>query len=99
MQNGEISKEQYDALQREIIETEEQLKKLESQASKVNQVLGKASEVGSKFENVGNKITDVGKKTSVASATVTAMGGVAVKRQTDFESSMSQVQGYNGNHF
>lgn len=39
LQNGEISKEQYDALQREIIETEEQLKKLESQASKVNQVL------------------------------------------------------------
>lgn len=38
LQNGEISKEQYDALQREIIETEEQLKKLESQASKVNQV-------------------------------------------------------------
>lgn len=92
LQNGEISKEQYDALQREIIETEEQLKKLESQASKVNQVLGKASEVGSKFENVGNKITDVGKKTSVASAAVTAMGGVAVKTAADFESSMSQVQ-------
>lgn len=92
LQNGEISKEQYDALQREIIETEEQLKKLESQASKANQVLGKASEVGSKFENVGNKITDVGKKTSVASAAVTAMGGVAVKTAADFESSMSQVQ-------
>lgn len=92
LQNGEISKDQYDALQREIIETEEQLKKLESQASKVNQVLGKASEVGSKFENVGNKITDVGKKTSVASAAVTAMGGVAVKTAADFESSMSQVQ-------
>ena len=92
LQNGEISKEQYDALQREIIETEEQLKKLESQASKVNQVLGKASEVGSKFENIGNKITDVGKKTSVASAAVTAMGGVAVKTAADFESSMSQVQ-------
>ena len=31
--NGNISKEQYDALQREIIETEEDLKKLEAQAN------------------------------------------------------------------
>lgn len=31
--NGDISKEQYDALQREIIETEEDLKKLEAQAN------------------------------------------------------------------
>ena len=29
LQNGDISKEQYDALQREIIETEQDLKKLE----------------------------------------------------------------------
>ncbi len=92
LQNGEISKEQYDALQREIIETEEQLKKLESQASKANQVLGKVSEVGSKFENAGNKITDVGKKASVASGAVVAMGGATVKTAADFESSMSQVQ-------
>ena len=31
--NGDISKEQYDALQREIIETEAELKKLETQAN------------------------------------------------------------------
>ena len=31
--NGEISKEQYDALQREIIETEQDLKRLEEQAN------------------------------------------------------------------
>ncbi len=30
--NGDISQEQYDALQREIIETEQDLKKLEEQA-------------------------------------------------------------------
>lgn len=31
--NGDISQEQYDALQREIIETEQDLKKLETQAN------------------------------------------------------------------
>ena len=31
--NGDISKEQYDALQRQIIETENELKKLEEQAN------------------------------------------------------------------
>mgnify|MGYP000756311481 FL=1 len=31
--NGDISQEQYDALQREIIETEQELKKLETQAN------------------------------------------------------------------
>ena len=33
LENGDISQEQYDALQREIIETEQDLKKLEAQAN------------------------------------------------------------------
>ena len=92
LQKGEISQEQYDALQREIAETEAELKKLESQASKTNQTLTKIGEVGSKVESFGNGVTNVGKKVSVASAAVTAMGGAAVKTAADFESSMSQVQ-------
>lgn len=92
LQKGEITQEQYDALQREIAETEAQLQKLESQASKTNQTLSKIGEVGSKVESFGNGVTNVGKKVSVASAAVTAMGGAAVKTAADFESSMSQVQ-------
>lgn len=92
LQKGEISQEQYDALQREIAETEAELKKLESQASKTNQTLTKIGEVGSKVGSFGNGVTNVGKKVSVASAAVTAMGGAAVKTAADFESSMSQVQ-------
>ena len=90
LQKGEITQEQYDALQREIAETEAQLQKLESQASKTNQTLSKIGEVGSKVESFGNGFTNVGKKVSVASAAVTAMA--AVKTAADFESSMSQVQ-------
>ncbi|MCR1887856.1 phage tail tape measure protein [Longibaculum muris] len=92
LQKGEITQEQYDALQREIAETEAELKKLESQASKANQTLAKIGEVGEKLENAGQKITNVGKKVTVVSTAVTAMGGAAVKTAADFESSMSQVQ-------
>lgn len=92
LQKGEISQEQYDALQREIAETEAELKKLESQASKTNQTLTKIGEVGSKVESFGNGVTNVGKKVSVASAAVTGLGVASVKTAADFESSMSQVQ-------
>lgn len=92
LQRGEITQEQYDALQREIAATEAELKRLESQASKTNQTLTKIGEVGGKLENAGDSIANAGKKVSVASAAVTAMGGAAVKTAADFESSMSQVQ-------
>lgn len=92
LQKGEISQEQYDALQREIAETEAELKRLESQASKTNQTLTKIGEVGGKLENAGNSIANAGKKVSVASAAVTAMGAASVKTAADFEASMSQVQ-------
>lgn len=92
LQKGEISQEQYDALQREIAETEAELKKLDSQASKTNQTLTKIGEAGSKVESFGNGVTNAGKKVSVASAAVTGLGVASVKTAADFESSMSQVQ-------
>lgn len=92
LQKGGITQEQYDALQREIVETENELKRLEVQASTTNATLGKIGEVGSKVEAFGNGVTNVGKKVSVASAAVTAMGVASVKTAADFESSMSQVQ-------
>jgi TP901 family phage tail tape measure protein len=92
LQKGEITKEQYDALQREIVETEAELRRLEAEAARSNSTLGKMGEVGSKLENVGNKITNVGKKVMVVSTAVAAAGGAAVKTAADFESSMSQVQ-------
>lgn len=92
LQKGEITQEQYDALQREIVETEAELKRLEQQASTTNATLTKIGDVGSKLETVGNGITNVGKKVSVVSAAVTGMGIASVKTAADFESSMSQVQ-------
>lgn len=54
--NGEISQDQYDALQREIIETEQDLKKLETQAKASEKSLSEA------FTNAGTKVTEFGNK-------------------------------------
>lgn len=75
LQKGEISQAQYDALRREIEETEQSLRNLESQASKTNATLAKIDEVGGKFEAVGQKITLVGKTlTTTVTAPVAALG-------------------------
>ena len=59
--NGEISQQQYDALQREIIETEQDLKKLETQAGSTKKSLSEAfTEAGTKVNEFGNKVTAVG---------------------------------------
>jgi phage-related minor tail protein len=68
LQKGEITQAQYDALQREIAETEAELRELESQESKTNKTLTEICEVGSKVESFGNGVTNIGKKVSVASA-------------------------------
>lgn len=44
--NGEISQEQYDALQREIIETEQELRNLETEAGKASDSLKQIGEAG-----------------------------------------------------
>lgn len=53
--NGDISKEQYDALQREIIETEEDLKKLEAQANQSATAMQKIASNGEKSELMNSK--------------------------------------------
>ena len=49
---GKVSEEQYRALQREVIKTEENLKELESQAIKANAVLSKDEAIGN-LKNIG----------------------------------------------
>ncbi len=77
--NGEISKEQYDALQREIIETEEDLKKLETQANQSATALQMIATAGENLKSAGDKVSSAGKKLLPASAAVTALGVAAVK--------------------
>ena len=92
LENGELGRDKYNALQREIIETEQELKRLQEQAVESNAALAKIEEIGGKLENVGSKMSDVGKKLLPVTAGVTGLGTAAVKTTADFDSSMSQVQ-------
>ena len=60
--NGDISKEQYDALQREIIETEEDLKKLEAQANQSATAVQKIATAGESLKSAGDKVSSAGEK-------------------------------------
>ena len=58
LQKGEITQEQYDALQREIIETEEDLKKLETQANQSATAVQKIATTGEslKVRSLSSKV-------------------------------------------
>ena len=92
MENGDLGADKYDALQREIIETEQELQKLAQEAVNSNAALAKIEEVGGKLENVGNTISGVGTKLLPVTAAVTGLGAAAVKTTSDFDTAMSQVQ-------
>lgn len=107
---GEITQEQYEALQREIIATENALSKLEGQAGTAGNALGglggqaentaqsfeQIVQTGEKLKNVGSAVEGVGKKILPVSAAVSGVGAVAVKTAADFDSSMSQVKAISG---
>ncbi len=89
--NGEISQEQYDALQREIIDTEQALRRLEQQAGESSVALQKIAQTGEKLKSVGSTVENIGKKMSVVSTGITAVGAASAKIAVDFEDSMAKV--------
>ena len=94
--NGEISQQQYDALQREIIETENELKRLTTEANNSHTVLEKMGVLGETLQSAGDKISGVGQKLLPVTAGVTALGTIAVKTGADFDAAMSKVAAVSG---
>lgn len=92
-----VSPENYRALQREIISTENKLKDLQVQASKW-------TTAGKSIEEFGNKVTNISKKLDTLGNTLTttltlpvlAIGTAAVTTGNDFEAQMSRVQAIAG---
>ncbi len=93
---GTISQEQYDALQREIIETERDLKKLEAAAKESANAMEGIVQKGEKLKTAGDKVSSVGEKFLPVTAGVAALGTAAVKTAADFDSSMSKVSAVSG---
>ena len=94
--SGDITQEQYDALQREIAETEQNLKALEKAAKNSDTALQKMAANGEKLKSLGDKVSGVGQKLLPATATVTALGAASVKTAADFDSAMSKVAAVSG---
>ncbi|MBR2564592.1 MAG: phage tail tape measure protein, partial [Paenibacillus sp.] len=60
LENGTLGQDKYDALQREIVETEKELQRLQQEAAKTSTTLSKIDETGQQFEKVGDSITGAG---------------------------------------
>lgn len=93
---GDITQEQYDALQREIIETEQELRNLQTEADKTNTAFAKIGAAGKVMQNVGDKISGAGEKLLPVTAGITALGTAAVKTGADFDAAMSKVAAVSG---
>ena len=92
-QEGKISQEQYDALKRTIIETEQSLQSLENEVGSGSAKLAEISETSGK---IGESLTSAGEKMLPVTAAVTGLGTAAVKTAADFDSSMSNVAAISG---
>ena len=96
LEEGSLGQDKYDALQREIIETEEELRRLQQEAETTSTVLLGIDEAGKKFEKVGDTIASAGRAVMPVSGAVAGLGAVAVKTSADFDSAMSQVAAVSG---
>lgn len=99
LKNGTISAEQYDAWQREIIETENELKNLEEALKKVptasEAMIAKVSDdmdkLGQKTQQVGDKISSLGDTLMPVTAGITALGGASIKAWSELDDAMDNV--------
>lgn len=89
-ERGDLGKDKYDAFQREVIETEQELKNLKKTAGSGSATLEKVSTVTGE---VGNKMKSAGQAIMPASAAIAGLGAVSVNTANEFESAMSQAAG------
>lgn len=99
LKNGSVTQEQYDAWQREIIETENALKSLEKELKSVpsasdamlTQVGGNFEAVGQKVSDVGDKISNVGDKLMVVTGAITAAGAASIEAWKEVDSASDNL--------
>lgn len=101
-EQGKIGEEQYRAFQREVIQTEQSLKKmqgeldkatkeLEKNATGAGKVINKLKELGDRAEKTGEKMSKAGETILKITAPVMAVGIAAGKMAMDFEEAMAKV--------
>ena len=90
LERGEITQKQYDALQREIVETESKLKHLEGQAKETNETLAQASK---KFDGkeLAQKFATAGKAIGAAVGAMALALGAGIKKFVDLAKQTSEA--------
>ena len=99
LKNGTVTAEQYDAWQREIIETENELKNLQEEIKKVptasEAMLASVSEkfdsLGQKISSVGDKIAGVGDTLMPVTAGITALGSASIAAWSEVDDAMDSL--------
>lgn len=87
-ERGEISEEQYRALQREIVKTEAELKNLKEAAESGHSKLEKVAEVTGK---IGEKSTELGKKLLPVTAAISGIGTASVASFQDLDTGYDTI--------
>lgn len=99
-ERGEVSQAQYDALQREIVATENQLKSLETAAKKSGTVLVKVGDAAKSVADGTDKLADgvdkLNEKAKIASAAVVGGATLAVKSVSDIDSAVGSFMAQTG---
>lgn len=92
-QKEALTPEQYDALQREIIETEQNLKSLEQEYKDFGSVAKqKLRAVGDQLKTTGEKITNFGKNlTTHVTAPIVGVGAAAYKAFTEVDEGLDAI--------
>lgn len=97
VERGSMSDQEWDALQREIVETEQKLKSLEQEYKEFGSVSAQqVAAAGEKMKAQGDKIASAGEKMMPVTVGVAALGTAAVKTAADFDTAMSKVAAVSG---
>lgn len=94
-----LSSDQYDKLQRELIESEQDCKKATAALREFGGVVAqemqlagqKVGEVGEKISGIGDKISGAGKALMPVTGAIVGTGTASVVAATDFETSMAKL--------
>ena len=91
LEKGEISEEQFRALQREVVKTEENLKKLEKQSKDFGSTFAQQMKnAGKDMQDFGGKVEEAGKKLLPVTGIIAGVGAASYKMAADMEDALVQ---------